>query len=43
MVSKNIIDKFIIKMQSLSSTKRLTIANLSTISWKKKKGGKSHT
>ena len=36
MVSKNIIDKIKLNLQSLSSAKKLTITNLSTIHWKKK-------
>ena len=35
MISKNITDKFRIKMQSLSSTKILVTTNLSTTLWKK--------
>ena len=35
MISKNITDKFRIKMQSLSSTKILATTNLSTTLWKK--------
>ena len=35
MVCKNIIDKTKLNMQSLSSTKKLAITNLSTIHWKK--------
>ena len=34
MISKNVIDKFIIKILSLSSTKRLATANLSSVRWK---------
>ena len=37
MISHNVTDKFIIKMLSLSSTKRIATTNLSPICWKNKK------
>ena len=42
-ISKKKTNKFRIKMQNLSITKKIAMANLSIICWKKKNKNKIHT